>query len=468
MSADEAAGAGHRPTFDASARRIAQLAWPVYVGQMSVVAFSVIDTLLVARFSTQDLAALAVGSATYMTVFIGLMGAVLGLSPIVGQHFGAGRHVEAGAAALQAVWLALLLAVPGSLLLLFPAPILALAQLDPVVEPKVRGYLQVLACSLPGSLLFTVYRGFNTAVSRPKAVMVLQLGGLAAKLPLSMALLNGVPGIGLPAFGVVGCAVATAICMWGQVLVALWLVRRDAFYAPFRLEAAGLPRPDPVVLRALLKLGGPIGMATLIEVSGFTLMAIFIARLGTTSVAAHQIAANLVGISFMIPLALANATSTLVAQQVGARDYADARRLGWHGLQLASGVAAVVGLATFAAREPIARLYTGDAPVAAVAVTLLAWLALFHLFDAAQTVAAFVLRAWHIATVPMLIYVASLWAVGLGGGYVLAFGLLGSMPAMFTGASGYWAASTAGLALAAVALTGLLGWVMRHKGDVPR
>jgi multidrug resistance protein, MATE family len=357
MSADRAAGqgAGNRATLGASARRIAQLAWPVYVGQMSVVAFSVIDTLLVARFSTPDLAALAVGSATYMTVFIGLMGVVLGLSPIVGQHFGAGRRAEAGSAALQAVWLALLLAVPGSLLLLFPMPILALAQLDAAVELKVRGYLQVLACSLPGSLLFTVYRGFNNAVSRPKAVMVLQLGALAAKLPLSMALLNGLPGLGLPAFGVVGCALATALCMWAQVLVALWLVRRDAFYAPFRLESPGLPRPDPAALRALLKLGGPIGMATLIEVSGFTLMAIFIARLGTEAVAAHQIAANMVGISFMIPLALANATSTLVAQQVGARDYADAKRLGWHGLQLGSGVAAVVGLLIFAARRPAAR-----------------------------------------------------------------------------------------------------------------
>jgi MATE family multidrug resistance protein len=121
-----------------------------------------------------------------------------------------------------------------------------------------------------------------------------------------------------------------------------------------------------------------------------------------------------------------------------------------------------VGLLIFAARELIAGLYTTDASVAATAAALLAWLALFHLFDAVQTIAAFVLRAWHIATVPMLIYVASLWLLGLGGGYVLAFDLLGGTPQTFVGASGYWAAATAGLALAAFMLTGFLVWFMRQ------
>ena len=47
--------------------------------------------------------------------------------------------------------------------------------------------------ALPASLIFTVYRGFNTAISRPKAVMALQLGGLAGKVPLSIALVRERP-----------------------------------------------------------------------------------------------------------------------------------------------------------------------------------------------------------------------------------------------------------------------------------
>ena len=85
-----------------SARRIAHLAWPVLIGQLSVLAFSTIDTLLVARYAAVDLAALAIGASAYLTVFIGFMGVVMAISPIVGQLFGAGQHAQAGRQAHQA------------------------------------------------------------------------------------------------------------------------------------------------------------------------------------------------------------------------------------------------------------------------------------------------------------------------------------------------------------------------------
>ena len=164
-----------RPTgihgWRASAREIAPLAWPVLIGQVSVLAFATVDTLLVARYSAVDLAALAVGAAAYITIFIGFMGVVLAVSPIAGQLFGAGQHAQAGRHAHQAVWVALGLSAVGSALLVFPAPFLALSRASPEVADKVSGYLLALAFSLPASLLFTVFRGFNTAVSRPKAVM---------------------------------------------------------------------------------------------------------------------------------------------------------------------------------------------------------------------------------------------------------------------------------------------------------
>ena len=447
-----------------SARRIVPLAWPVFVGQMSVLAFGTIDTLLVARSGAIDLASLAVGAAAYITVFIGFMGVVMALAPIVGQLFGAGRADEAGHQVHQALWIALALSVLGSTLLVFPYPFLALARAGPEVAEKVRGYLLALAFSLPASLMFTVYRAFNTAVSRPKAVMVLQIGGLMLKLPLSVALVFGVPALGLPAMGVVGCGVATAVAMWVQLLAAGALMRRDPFYAPFKL--VGLGRPDFAAIRAQLKLGMPMGLAILVEVTGFAFMAIFISRLGTTPVAGHQIVVNLVSILFMMPLALANATSTLVAQSIGAGRAQDARRLGWHGLLIGTGVAAVMGGSVYVLRVPLLGLYTHDAAVLAAALPLVAWLAVFHTADAAQTVAAFVLRAYKIATVPVLIYVTALWGVGLGGGYLLAFDVPGGVPDNLRGAPGFWFASTSGLVLAGVALSGLMVWMMRRERAV--
>lgn len=495
------AGPADRPGFGANARRIAALAWPVFIGAVAVLGFNTIDTLLIARHSVTDLAAFAIGASAYITVFIGMMGVVLALGPIVGQLFGAGRLVAAGEQLHQAAWLALGASVLGSGLLVFPQPFIALAQAGPEVVARLRPHLLALACALPAALLFAAYRGFNTAVSRPKAVMVLQLGGLALKLPLSALLVFGLdlpltlPGLGtvrltLPALGVLGCGLSTAVAMWAQLAAALWLLRRDPFYAPFALwqtPAAGahpaarpwrLRPPDRRALAAQLRLGLPIGLGMLVEVSGFSFMALFIARLGSTAVAGHQIAANLVALLFMAPLALGQASSTLAAQHIGAGQLAQARRLGRHALSLALLVAAGVGVAVMLGRATLAGLYTQDTAVLAAALPLLAWLGVFHLFDALQINAACLLRAWRVATLPLLIYTTCLWGVGLGGGYGLALASwdTAALPAWATalrGPPGFWAAATLGLALAGVALTLLLLRVARqgeraaHAGPPP-
>jgi MATE family multidrug resistance protein len=443
----------------ASARRIAPLAWPVLVGQIAVLAFSTVDTILLARFSALDLAALAIGAAAYVTIFISLMGVVLAVSPIVGQLFGARRLPDAGAQLQQAVWLAIGLSLVGVTLLAFPAPFLALSHASAEVAAKVRGYLAALAIALPASLLFTAYRGFNTAVSRPKAVMALQLGGLLLKIPLSALLAYGAGP--LPALGVVGCGIATAIAMWLQVVVAYGLLRHDPFYRPFKLGP--IPRPEPRAIAALLRLGIPMGLAIGIEVTGFTFMAFFISRIGATAVAGHQVVANLAALLFMVPLALGNATGTLVAQSIGANRLGDARRIGWHGVGIGIVIAALLGAAVFIARGAVVGLYTDQAAIAAAALPLLAWVALFHTLDAAQGVLSFVLRAWRIATVPVLIYASAIWGIGLGGGYLLAFDTSGFVPDALRGARGFWIGATVGLGVTAIALAASLAWVLRQR-----
>jgi MATE family multidrug resistance protein len=445
------------------AQHIVSLAWPTLIGQLAVLGFATVDTVLVGRHSATDLAAFAVGSAAYITVFIGLMGVVLAIGPIVGQLYGARRLEEAGHQLHQSVWLALGLSVLGCLLLVFPAPFLMLSRATPEMADKIRGYLLALACSLPASLLFTVYRGFNTAVSRPKAVMVLQLGGLALKVPLSMALVTGVATLGIPALGVTGCGISTLIAMWAQAIAAYLVLRNDRFYDRFALRGHGLDRPQRGSLLALLRLGVPMGLTILIEVTGFAFMAIFIARLGATPVAGHQIAVNLVSMMFMMPLALSNATTTLVAQSIGANRLRDARRLGLHGLQVTMALAALTGGLVYLSREAIVGLYTADAAVAAVALSLLSWVGWFHLCDALQTLAQFVLRAWRITVISLVVFVLSMWGVGLGGGYMLAFDAAGSTPPGWQGPIGFWIAATAGLLIAGVVLTSFLLWMQKQR-----
>ena len=451
-----------------SARRIAPLAWPVFIGQIAVLAFSTVDTVMVARYSTLDLAALAIGGAAYVSVFIGLMGVVLAIGPIAGQLFGATKWQECGRQLHQAMWLAVALSVLGCTVLLFPQPFLSLSQAPPEVAVKVRGYLAGLAFALPMALLFTAYRGFNIAVSRPKAVMVLQLGALLLKVPLTALLVFGATlpqpfdALRIPALGAPGCGIATAVVMTGQMLAAWLLLQRDPFYIRFGLHGR-FSRPHRASLGGLLRLGVPMGLSILIEVTGFTFMAFFIARIGTTPVAGHQIAVNMAAMLFMMPLSIANAAATLVAQRVGADDAADARRLGWHALQAAVLIAALMGGSVYLLRPVILQLYTHDPVIVLAALPLLAWVALFHVADAAQTVGAFVLRAYRFVTVPLVVNVFAIWGVGLGGGYVLAFNLTGWSPASVQGAPGFWSAATLGLTFAALSFAAFLAWMFKQQ-----
>lgn len=458
-------------TFDGwlrDARRIAVLAWPVLIGQLAVLAFGLIDTALVARRSATDLAALAVGGAAYVSVFIGLMGVVLAVAPLAGQSFGAHRLHDAGRQFQQAMWLALGLSVFGCTLLLFPQPFLAVSQAPPGVAVKVRAYLAALAVALPPALLFTAFRAFNSAVSRPRAVMHLQLGALLVKLPLSALLVFGASGSTpfgawtVPALGAPGCGIATAAAMVLQAAAAAVLLRRDPFYRPFGVGTGALPRPDRKCLAELLRLGMPMGLSIGVEVTGFTFMALLIARLGPTPVAGHQLAVNLVSLLFMVPLSLGSATGTLVAQRIGAADPRDARRLGWHGLQLALAIAALTGGTVYLLRVQILSGYTSDARILSAALPLLGWVMLFHVADAAQALAAATLRAYRVTTAPLVIYAVAIWGVGLAGGYLLAFDVAGITPDALGGARGFWAAATCGLTLAAIGLVSVLAWMLRH------
>ena len=444
--------------FLSDVRRITALAWPVLIGQLAVIAFGVLDTAMAGRASAADLAAIGLGGSIYVTVYISLMGVLQALSPIAGQLYGAQKHGEIGEEVRQAIWLGIALAAIGMLLLWFPAPLLQLANASPELTEKATAYLRYEALALPAALGFRIYSALNNALSRPVMVTVLQLGGLVLKFPLNALFLYG--GMGIPAMGGPGCALASMIISWVWFIAGAAILMRNPAYQPFEIFTQFSP-PNRTRLWALIRLGVPMGLTYLIEITSFTLMAIFIARLGTVVLAGHQIAANLGAVAYMVPLSLSIATSTLAAQSIGARDRTAARRISLNGIKLAAICAAIVGTAVLILRHDLVNLYTHDAAVLAIAVPLLPFIAFYHMFDALQVMAAFILRAYKIALIPTVIYALSLWGVGLGGGYVLGFGLLGDGAAALRGAAGFWAANGMSLMVAGALLVSYFNRVSR-------
>jgi multidrug resistance protein, MATE family len=432
---------------------IYRLAWPVLIAQLAVISYAVVDTMMAGRFATEDLAAVGIGASIYVSVFVTLMGVLLAVSPTVAQLLGAGRFREIGEQVRQGMWLTLALALVSIALFRYPEPLLALSNVPPAVATKVRTYLGIAAWGAPAGLAFRLFASYTMAVSLPRVMMALNLLGLALKVPLAWVLTFG--HLGAPAMGAAGCALSTALVSWTIATLAwLWCGKAPAYRSHGVFSRWSWPRWGD--LWRLTALGVPIGMTFLVDVTAFTFMALFIARLGAVNSAAHQIASNVAAVAYMLPLAMGNAVSVLVGQAVGARKFDVARSTGIIGIALALAVAVVTGATLMLGAGTVAALYTSDASVQKVAATLLVLVAGYHVFDALQGVTVSALRGYKRAVVPLLINAGGLWAVGLAGGYVV--GLTGALDlsavglATPLGAPGFWAAATAGMFVADVGI----------------
>ena len=438
-------------------RIIGRHAGTVLVGQLAVMVFSITDTLVTGRYADSALAALSVGSALYISVYVTLLGVIQALLPVWAELHGGRRQREVGRSVRQALYLCALGMALGMAVLLSPGPLLRWTQVPEALQAEVRAYLAVLALALPPALLFRLYSTLNQSLGKPQLVTWLQIGSLGLKVPLSIWFTFG--GGGLSAQGAVGCAWATLVVNYAMLGVALWLLRTQDLYRPYgiwrRPEA-----PDWRHIATLARLGLPGGLTLMVEVTSFTLMALFIARLGTVASASHQIASNLAAVLYMTPLSLAIGTSARVSYWLGAGQPQRARQVVGAGLLASTSLGLLAAGGLWLAREPVAALYASTPTVRLAAAALLGWVALYHLADACQVMCVFILRCYRVTLGPLLVYSLLLWGVGLAGGYALAYRGWASWPALNTPAA-FWAASASALLSVALILLFLLWRALR-------
>ena len=438
---------------------IARHAGTVLVGQLAVMAFGVADTVIAGRYSDTALAALSVGSAIYISVYVGLIGIVQALLPIWAEMLGANKQNLMGRSLRQSLYLTGLITLAGMVVLLFPNGLLRWAQVPQAMLNDVANYLTVLAFAFAPSILFRLYSTFNQSLGKPLLVTWLQVGALLVKIPLSIWLVAG--GLGVKPMGVVGCAWATLVVNYLLLALALVMLRTQSFYKPYRLWQR-MERPDWPTIGKFARLGIPAGMSYLVEVTSFTLMAVFIARLGVVASASHQIAASMAAVLYMMPLSLAIACSARVSFWLGANRSEDAKRVVLLGIKLAVIISIALAAILLIARDTISSYYSNNPVIVSAASSLLIWVAAYHLADSIQAVCAFLLRCYGVTLAPLMIYSILLWGFGLYGGYKLAYdGLLGAaaMPSPDT----FWLASSLALGLVAVCFLVLLRHVVRKK-----
>lgn len=451
-------------------RPLMRLALPICGAQLAQAGMSVVDVMMTGRLSATDLAAVSVGSSLWMPLMLFMTGTLMGLTPIVAQLLGGRRMAGIRPSVHQALWIALALGLAAAVLLWGAVmPIFHLMAVPGEVAGGAAAYLAAVAFGMPGVALFQALRAFSDGMNHTRPSLWISLVGLGVNIPCNFVLIYGGEGLtglfgdwlpdsvqDLPALGALGCGIATALSMWVMCLAMIAYTRLSRAYGDIALwHSPTLPRWP--LIGELLHVGVPIGVAIFVEVTLFTLIALFIASLGEITVAAHQVALNYTSILFMLPLSLGMALTVRVGNILG-QGRADAARLvAWYGILVALAVAGLNSLLLWLTAEPVIRLYTHDSEVQRLTLTLVGLAMLYQVSDALQVNLAGALRGYKDTRIIMLITLLAYWLVGLGGGHWLgAHGLFEWIGPL--GVHGYWIGLIAGLTTAA----GLLGERLRR------
>lgn len=453
---------GERRLIRAELGHLLRLALPIVLTQLSQMGMGVADTIMAGRYGSADLAGVALGGNVYWPTIMLLGGLIMAVVPAVSQLHGGGRQAGAGEVVRQAAWIA----VGGGAVLIaayrHAGVFLNWLGVDPQAVPVATAYLEALSWGALPMLGYLGLRYLCEGMSWTLPAMLVAFLGLLVKIPLNYLLIYGVGP--LPALGGVGCGWASAGVLWLEFAVLALVVGRS------RMRVTGLfarfSWPDTAAIFRLVKLGGPIGLTTFLEFSMFSMVTLLIGRLGVDAVAAHQIAFNVGGLAFMVPMALGMAVAIRVGFNVGADDLDRARLSGWVAIVVALAIAALAALLFLVFRSPIAGLYSNDPAVITVAMQLLVFVAVYQFVDNTQVTALGALRGFKDTRTPMLIALVAYWTVGLPVGMAFGFGWI-EAPG-FMGVRGFWVGLSAGLTVAAVVLVTRLAWLSGRHDHVLR
>jgi MATE family multidrug resistance protein len=434
---------------------LVRLAWPVILAEIGWMAMGIVDTLMVGPLGPIAIGGVGVAGILFFAVAACSMGLLLGLDTVVAHAYGAGDHDACRRWLWQGLWLGALASLPLTLVLWLERVQVARLHLHPDVLPVVRGNLQILWLSLFPLFVYTATRRYLQAIGLVRPVMLALLAANVVNAIANWALIYG--HLGSPALGTDGAAWATFAGRVAMALVPVVTVmvhdwRRHSGTPVWRVPK----RPQPAALARLLRLGIPAALQMVFEVTVFALASAMAASQQPAAIAAHQIALELAGLAFMVPLGIASAAAVRVGHAVGRGDAPGSAHAGWAAIAL--GVAAMSATATAFLLLPrlLIGLFTHDAEVVRTGTTLLGVAAVFAIFDGVQVIATGALRGLGDTRRPMLWNLFGHWGLGLPIGWTLTF-------VAGWGVLGVWLGLSTGLIVVAIALTRVWARAARER-----
>ncbi len=430
-------------------RKNLTLAVPVIFSQIGQVTVNLADNMMVGHVGTTELAAASFAINVFHVGMLFGLGITLGLTPLVGQSFNPKNPGGVGAWLKNGVLVHFIAAV---LLCMLMSSVVffmnRMGQREEVVRAAIPYFLIQVSSLLPMMIFFSIKQFFE-GVGNTKIAMVITIVANMVNIGLNYILIFGK--MGFPALGLNGAGYATLIArLIMPVIFLLIILKRPSFKVYF--DSAKKARFEFEKIKRMISIGFPVGFQLVIEVLAFSVGAIMLGWISKESLAGHQVAISMAGMTYMISFGLASGTTIRVSHAFGDRDRNELKHAIFASLHIVIAFMSLMGILFVVLRNQLPLLFTSDPEVIGVAAGLLIVAAFFQIFDGVQVVLLGALRGMADVRIPMFIAFFSYIIVSLPISYLLAF--------VFNfGYSGVWIGFVFGLSTAAV----LFAFRLKHQ-----
>ena len=444
-----------------------KVALPVMLTQLGASLVGLFDSIMVGHYATVDLAAVSFSNALFFTVMVFAMGALMGLTPLIGIQVGkisdttdnsdeSTRLAESkniiSSLFQNGMLFTILLSIMTLILLGVCIPFLHCFGQDPAVVEVARPYFILIVISIVPFLFFTFFKQFLEGLGNTSVAMVITLVMNGINILLNWLFIYG--NWGCPELGATGAGIGSLVARIGMPIcffVVMYFRREWKEY----MTSMRWSKFKASVIKELTKIGFPIGVQTLMETIAFTAAFIFIGWISKEALAAHQIANQICDMTFMVILGIGSATTIRVSHQLGANNLHGVRMASNASIHLVLFINTIGAILMIGLRNQIPMLFTEDPEVIAIASKLVVLAGVLQLADGLQVVAASMLRGITDVKIPMFIALFSYTIVCISIGLFLAF-------PMGMGAVGIWIGFVVGLSVAAICLHIRFRWKFKQ------
>lgn len=427
------------------AQAVLKLGMPLVLSNVAQFLIYITDSIMLGWYSVTALAASTIAGTFFFLPFIVGTGFGQAITPLVAAAAEEGDDRQVRRATRMGIWLSVMYGAVIMIPFIWTEPILLALGQDAEVAALAKDYLYIVAFSMIPALLVMALKSFLVALEHTAIILWSTIGTAVLNGFLNYALIFG--NWGAPEMGIQGAATASLVLTTLNVVVLLAyaLVRTPQFKLLQNVLA-----PDRDMLARVFALGWPIGLTSLAEGGLFSAATIMVGWLGPIPLAAHGIALQLSGLTFMVHIGFSQAATVRAGRALGRHDEPGLRRGGLVAIGLSAAFAIATMLTFFVVPEFLIATFLDPqeparAAVIAIGAGLLAVAGLFQIVDALQVMALGLLRGVQDTQVPMLMATLSYWGIGLPVSYVLAFPL-------GLGGVGVWGGLVVGLSVAAVLL----------------